>query len=78
MMCAHFVAAKMQLESVWGLSASSEAATGGQVGAAVIKVQLPLPAACLMSALTHCLNPSHTSTPFSPWDFIFHCFSFAC
>ena len=39
MVCAYFVAAKMQLESVWGLSASSEAAPGGQVGAAVRKVQ---------------------------------------
>lgn len=53
---------KMQLESVWGLSASSEAATGGQVGAAVIKVRHPLPAASLVSAVTHCLNPSCTST----------------
>lgn len=52
----------MQLESVWGLSASSEAATGGQVGAAVIKVQHPLPAASLVSAVTHGLNPSRTST----------------
>lgn len=39
---------KMQLESVWGLSASSEAAPGGQVGAAMIKVQHPLPSASLM------------------------------
>lgn len=45
-MCAYFVAAEVQLESVWGLPASSEAAPGGQVGAAVIKVQHPLPSAC--------------------------------
>lgn len=55
MMCAYFVAAKMQLESVWGLSASSEAAPGGQVGAAAMEVQRPLPSACLVRAVTHCL-----------------------
>lgn len=35
--CAYFVAAKMQLERVRGLCASSEAAESGQVGAAVIR-----------------------------------------
>lgn len=59
----------MQLESVWGLSASSEAATGGQVGAAVIKVQHPLPPACLVRPVTHCMNLSGTSTGFSCWHF---------
>lgn len=44
-MCVYFVAAKLQLESVWGSSASPEAATGGQVGAAGMKVQHPLPSA---------------------------------
>lgn len=54
--------------------ASSEAATGGQVGAAMIKVQHPLPAARLVSAVTHSLNPSRTSTRFCPGLFIFRCF----
>lgn len=60
-MCAYFAALRCSWK-VWGLSASSEAATGGQVGAAVIKVQHPLPAACLVSAVTHSLNPVRTST----------------
>lgn len=51
-MCAYIVAAKMQLESLWGLSASSEAATGGQVGAAMIKLLHPHPSACFK-----CCNP---------------------
>lgn len=48
----------MQLESVWGLSASSEAATGGHVGAAMTEVQPPLPPACLVSPVTHHPKPS--------------------
>lgn len=61
-MCAYFVAAEMQLESVWGLSASSEAARGGQVGGGRDDGTAPLPAACLVSAVTHSLNPGPTST----------------
>lgn len=57
MMCAYFVAAEMQLESVWGLSASSEAAPGGQVGAAVIKVQHHFRQFVLRVLFTGCLNP---------------------
>lgn len=76
-MCAHFVAAKMQLESVRGLSTSSEAATGGQVGAAVIKVQHPLPSACLESHNPPPELKSHFTQTLS-LDFIFCCFWFAC
>lgn len=53
----------MQLESVRGLSASSEAATGGQVGAAVIKVQHPLPGACLVSAVNPLPEPESHCNP---------------
>lgn len=49
-----------------GVSASSGAAPGGQVGAAMIKVQYPLPSACPPSGVTPRPNPSGTSAQISP------------
>lgn len=61
-----------------GVSASSGATPGGRVGAAVMKVQYPLPSACPPSRVTRRPSPSGTSAQISPWSFIFRCFWFAC